>query len=47
MTTTVSRYQVRPERAEENRLLIEAVFAERDDGQLDGLRTRCFSSLTA
>jgi hypothetical protein len=36
MMTTILRYQAKPERAEENQQLIEAVFAELDGGELDG-----------
>jgi hypothetical protein len=42
MTTTVLRYQAKPERAEENQQLIEAVFAELDKGELDGFTYKVF-----
>jgi hypothetical protein len=42
MTTTVLRYQAKPERAEENQQLIEAVFAELDGGELDGFTYKVF-----
>jgi hypothetical protein len=42
MTTTVLRYQAKPERAEENQRLIEAVFAELDGGELDGFTYKVF-----
>jgi hypothetical protein len=47
MTTTVLRYQAKPERAEENQQLIEAVFAELDKGELDGFTYKSFGSRTA
>ena len=42
MTTTVLRYQVKPERAEENQQLIMAMFAELDEGELDGFTYKVF-----
>jgi hypothetical protein len=42
MTSTVLRYQVKPNRAEENQRLIEAVFAELDEGELDGFTYKVF-----
>ena len=42
MTTTVVRYQTKPERADENQRLIEAVFAELDDRQPDGFTYKVF-----
>ena len=42
MTTTVLRYRAKPERAEENQQLIEAVFAELDKGELDGFTYKVF-----
>lgn len=42
MTTTVVRYQARPERAEENQQLIEAVFAELDEREPDGFTYKVF-----
>jgi hypothetical protein len=42
MMTTVLRYQAKPERAEENQQLIEAVFAELDKGELDGFTYKVF-----
>jgi hypothetical protein len=42
MTTTVLHYQAKPERAEENQQLIEAVFAELDKGELDGFTYKVF-----
>jgi hypothetical protein len=38
MTTTIVRYQTRPECAEENQALIEQVFAELAQNRPDGLR---------
>ena len=37
MTATVVRYQAKPDRADENQKLIEAVFADLDERQPDGL----------
>ena len=42
MTTIVLRYKAKPERAEENQQLIEAVFAELDEGELDGFTYKVF-----
>jgi hypothetical protein len=42
MTATVLRYQAKPERAEENQQLIEALFAELDQGELDGFTYKVF-----
>jgi hypothetical protein len=42
MTATVIRYQAKPERAEENQQLIEAVFAELDERELDGFIYKVF-----
>jgi hypothetical protein len=42
MTTTVVRYQTKPERAEENQELIEAVFAELDAREPDGFTYKVF-----
>ena len=42
MTTSILRYQAKPERAEENQELIEAVFAELDGGELDGFTYKVF-----
>jgi len=42
MKTTVVRYQVKPERADENVKLIEAVFAELDERQPDGFTYKAF-----
>jgi hypothetical protein len=42
MKTTVVRYQAKPERAEENLRLIEAVFAELDDREPDGFTYKVF-----
>jgi len=42
MTTTILRYQAKPERAEENQELIEAVFAGLDGGELDGFTYKVF-----
>lgn len=36
MNTTVVRYQAKPERADENQQLIEAVFAELDNREPEG-----------
>ena len=47
MTTTVLRYQAKPDRAEENQQLIEVVFAELDKGGLDGFIYKSFGSRTA
>ena len=42
MKTTVVRYQVKPERADENQKLIEAVFAELDEREPDGFTYKVF-----
>ena len=42
MTTTIVRYQVKPERADENLQLIEAVFAELDEREPDGFTYKVF-----
>ena len=42
MTTTILRYQAKPERADENQELIEAVFAELDGGEPDGFTYKVF-----
>jgi hypothetical protein len=42
MKTTVVRYQVKPERADENQHLIEAVFAELDAREPDGFTYKVF-----
>jgi hypothetical protein len=42
MTTTVLHYQAKPERAEENQQLIEALFAELDQSELDGFTYKVF-----
>jgi hypothetical protein len=42
MTTTVVRYQAKPERADENQKLIEAVFAELDERQPEGFTYKVF-----
>ncbi len=42
MTTTVVRYQTKPERADENQRLIEAVFADLDERQPDGFTYKVF-----
>jgi hypothetical protein len=42
MTTTVVRYQAKPERADENQQLIEAVFAGLDEAQPDGFTYKVF-----
>jgi hypothetical protein len=42
MTTTILRYRAKPERAEENQQLIEAVFAELDKGEQDGFTYKVF-----
>jgi hypothetical protein len=40
--TTIVRYQAKPDRADENQRLIEAVFAELEERQLDGFFYRVF-----
>jgi hypothetical protein len=42
MKTTVVRYQVKPERADENQRLVEAVFAELDESEPDGFTYKVF-----
>ena len=42
MGTVVVRYQVKPDRADENQRLVEAVFAELAAKQPDGLRYSTF-----
>jgi hypothetical protein len=42
MSTTVVRYQVKPERAEENQQLVEAVFAELNERQPEGFTYKVF-----
>jgi hypothetical protein len=42
MATTVVRYQVKPERAGENQRLIEQVFAELEERELDGFTYKVF-----
>jgi hypothetical protein len=42
MTTTVVRYQTKPERADENQQLIEAVFAELDEREPEGFTYKVF-----
>ena len=42
MKTTVVRYQAKPERADENQQLIEAVFAELDERQPEGFTYKVF-----
>jgi hypothetical protein len=42
MTTTVVRYQTRPDRADENQRLIEKVFAELAETKPEGLRYTSF-----
>ena len=42
MKTTVVRYQAKPERADENQKLIEAVFAELDDRRPEGFTYKVF-----
>jgi quinol monooxygenase YgiN len=42
MTTTVVRYQTKPERADENQQLIEALFAELDEREPDGFTYKVF-----
>ena len=46
MTATMVRYQAKPERADENQKLIEAVFADLDSGSPTGSPTRCSASRT-
>jgi hypothetical protein len=42
MTATVVRYRAKPERAEENQRLIEAVFAQLDERQSEGFTYKVF-----
>jgi hypothetical protein len=42
MATIVVRYQAKPERADENQRLIEAVFAELDERQPEGFTYKVF-----
>ena len=42
MTAIVVRYQAKPERADENQQLIEAVFTELDERGLDGFTYQVF-----
>jgi hypothetical protein len=42
MMTTVVRYQVKPERADENQKLIEAVFAELEATEAEGFTYKVF-----
>jgi hypothetical protein len=42
MKATVVRYQAKPDRADENQGLIEAVFAELDDRQPEGFTYKVF-----
>ena len=42
MKTTVVRYQAKPERAEENQKLIEAVFAELNEREPEGFTYKVF-----
>jgi hypothetical protein len=42
MSTTVVRYQAKPERADENQRLIEQVFAQLDERQLEGFTYKVF-----
>jgi len=42
MKATVVRYQAKPERADENQKLVEAVFAELDERQPDGFTYKVF-----
>jgi hypothetical protein len=42
MTTTVVRYQAKPERAEENQRLIETVFAELNEREPQGFTYKVF-----
>ena len=42
MKTTVVRYQVKPERADENQKLIEAVFAELEEREPEGFTYKVF-----
>jgi hypothetical protein len=42
MTTIVVRYQVKPDRADENQRLIEAVFAELNEHEPEGFTYKVF-----
>src|ERR1700730_9241074 len=42
MMTTVVRYQAKPDRADDNQRLIEAVFAELDERKPDGFTYKVF-----
>jgi hypothetical protein len=42
MTATVVRYQTKPDRADENQKLVEAVFADLDQRQPDGFTYKVF-----
>jgi hypothetical protein len=42
MQTTVVRYQTKPQRADENQQLIEAVFADLDERQPEGFTYKVF-----
>jgi hypothetical protein len=42
MKTTIVRYQAKPERADENQELVEAVFAELDEQEPDGFTYKVF-----
>ena len=42
MSTTIVRYQAKPECADENQRLIEAVFVELNERQLDGFTYKAF-----
>jgi hypothetical protein len=42
MSTTVVRYQTKPERADENQQLIEAVFVELDEREPEGFTYKVF-----
>ena len=42
MTTIVVRYQTKPERADENQKLIEAVFADLDEREPEGFTYKVF-----
>jgi hypothetical protein len=46
MNSTVVRYQTKPERADENQKLIEAMFVELHEANRRALPTRCFASTT-
>ncbi len=42
MTTTVVRYQAKPDRADENQQLIEAVFAQLEEREPEGFTYKVF-----